>query len=99
MMVTVDLKLRLQLSEDVVQKARESGLLTDEKIGELITAEVERRRSEAAARLRDTMDQLSALMREEYGDLSEEEAQALLSQWLSETDDAPELGTNRPTSS
>jgi F0F1-type ATP synthase membrane subunit b/b' len=86
-MVTVDLNVRLQLSEDVVQKAREDGRLTGEKIAELITAEIERRRKEAAARLTVIMDQLQANFRVEYGDLPDDEVQVLIDQWIDEADE------------
>ena len=46
-MTTVDLNVKLQLPEDVERKAREAGLFTGEKIGELITAEIERQRKDA----------------------------------------------------
>ena len=86
-MVTVDLNVELQLSEDVMRKAREDGLLTDEGLAELITAEIERRRQEAAARLLALMDKMHAHMREKYGDLTDEEAQAMIDQWIAEADE------------
>jgi F0F1-type ATP synthase membrane subunit b/b' len=86
-MTTVDLNVTLQLPEDVERKAREAGLFTGEKIGELITAEIERQRKEAAARLTMMMEQLQANFRAEYGDLTDEEAQALIDQWIDEADD------------
>lgn len=86
-MTTVDLKVKLQLPEDVERKAREAGLFTGEKIGELITAEIERRRKEAAARLAVIMDQLQANFRAEYGDLTDEEAQTLIDRWIDEADE------------
>lgn len=86
-MTTVDLNVKLQLSEDVERKAREAGLFTGEKIGELITAEIERQRQEAAARLTVMMDQLQANFRAEYADLTDEEAQALIDQWIDEADE------------
>ncbi len=97
-MTTIDLNVKLRLPEDVEQKAREAGLFTGEKIGELIMAEIERRRKEAAVRLRDTMGKLSSFMQEEYGDLSEDEAQALLNQWINESDDESEAHLNSTTS-
>lgn len=86
-MTTVDLNVRLQLPEDVARKAQETGLLTGEKIGELITAEIERQRQEAAARLTVITEQLQANFRAEYGDLTDEEAQAVIDQWLDEADE------------
>lgn len=86
-MMTLDLNVTLQLPEDVERKAREVGLLTGEKIGELITAEIERQRREAAARLSDTMDKIHVHMREKYGDLTDDEAQAMINQWIAEADE------------
>lgn len=80
--VMVNFNVDFQLPEDVVQKARQDGLLTGEKIAELITAEIERRRDAAAERLRVITEQLQANFRAEYGDLSEDEAQAIIDQWL-----------------
>lgn len=86
-MTTVDLNVKLQLSEDVERKARELGLFTGKKIGELITAEIERQRKEATARLTVITDQLQANFRSEYGNLTDEEAQALIDQWIDEADE------------
>lgn len=44
---TVDLNVKLQLTKDVERKAREAGLFTGEKIGELIKAEVGCQRQKA----------------------------------------------------
>ena len=96
-MVTVDLNVRLQLSEYVVQKAREDGLLTDEGLAELITAEIERRRKEAAARLSVMTEQLQANFRAEYGDLTDDEAQALIDQWIAEADEETPLKDDAPS--
>ena len=96
-MVTLDLNVRLQLSEYVVQKAREDGLLTDEGLAELITAEIERRRKEAAARLSVMMEQLQANFRAEYGDLTDDEAQALIDQWIDEADKETALKDDAPS--
>jgi F0F1-type ATP synthase membrane subunit b/b' len=86
-MTTVDLNVTLQLPEDIERKAREAGLFTGERIGELITAEIERQRREAAARLTDTMDKIHAHMRAKYGDLTDNEAQAMIDQWIIEADE------------
>lgn len=86
-MTTIDLNVTLQLPEDVERKAHETGLLTGEKISELITAEIERQRREAAVRLTMISDQLQANLRAEYGDLTDDEAQALIDQWIAEADD------------
>lgn len=96
-MVTVDLNVKLQLSEYVVQKAREDGLLTDEGLAELITAEIERRRTEAAAELLAMMEKMHAHMREKYGDLSDEEAQAMIDQWIAEADEETAVEDDAPS--
>lgn len=79
--------MKLYLSEDVERKAREAGLFTGEKIGELIEAEIERQRKEAAARLTAITNQLQANFRAEYEHLTDEEAQALIDQWIDEADE------------
>lgn len=86
-MTTVDLNVKLQLPEGVGRKARELGLFTGEKIGELIIAEIERQRKKAAVRLTVITDQLQANFRAEYGDLTDEEARALIDQWIDEADE------------
>ncbi len=86
-MATVNLHVKLQLAEDVERKARAAGLFTSEKIGELITAEIERQREMAAEQLTTITDQLQANFRAEYGALSEAEAQALIDQWIDEADE------------
>jgi hypothetical protein len=85
-MTTVDLNVTLQLPEDVEQKGREAGLFTDERIGELITAGIERQRREAATSLGKTMEKIHAHMREKYGDLTDDGVQAMIDQWIAEAD-------------
>jgi len=87
-MTTVDLNVRLQLPEDVERKAREAGLFTGEKIGELIEAEVRRQRQEAWERLQAKLAPVQAAFREEYGHLSDDEVQAMIDQWIDEADEA-----------
>ena len=94
-MVTIDLNVHLQLSEEVMQKARQSGLLTGEKISELITAEIKRRQA-AAAKLLDMMDKIHTHMREKYGELADEEAQAMIDQWIAEADEETTLEDDAP---
>ena len=84
----------VELPGSIEEKARTLGILTSEKMAELIAAEVERQRQEAAARLSETMDRLSAKFREEYGHLSETEALAMLDRWIDEADDKPETADN-----
>ena len=71
----------------MLSEKREAGLFTDEKIGELITAEIERQRKEAAARLTVITAQLQANFRAEYGNLTDEEAQALIDQLIDDADE------------
>ena len=71
-MVSVDLQIQLQLSDDTEQKARESGLLTAEKISALIEAEVQRQRKEAWARLQEMLEPVQADFRAEYSDLNDD---------------------------
>jgi hypothetical protein len=89
-MTTVDLNVKLQLSEDVERKAREAGLFTGEKIGELIEAEVQRQRKEAWERLQAKLAPVHAAFQEEYGHLSDDEVQAMIDQWIDEADAAPD---------
>lgn len=77
----------LDLDRDIEQKAREAGLLASEAITEWIKAELERKRQEAAQRVLETMNQVSANFRAEYPDLTEEEALAMLDAWIDEADD------------
>jgi hypothetical protein len=87
--------LRVELPRAVEEQARTLGILTSEKMAELIAAEVERQRQAAAARLSETMDRLSAKFREEYGHLLEDEALALIDQWLDEAGETPEVTGGR----
>lgn len=81
--------LTIELSEDIEEKARAAGLLTGEKLSEMIEAELERQRQreEAGARLSRMMAVLSDDFRAEYGHLSEDEALAMIDQWIDEADD------------
>jgi len=76
--------ITIQLPQAIEDKARELGILTEEKIARLIEAEIERQREEAIVELRKTMALLSADFRTEYGHLSEEEALAMIDQWIDE---------------
>ncbi len=77
----------LELDQEVERKARAAGLLTSETVTAWIEVELERKRKEAAARLTTIMDQLQANFRAEYGDLTEEEAQAIINEWIAEADE------------
>lgn len=85
------IQVTLELPADIAAQADRLGLLNGEKIAELIAAEVQRRQA-AATRLRETMDRLSAQFRQEYSNLTEAEALAMIDTWIEETDtphDAP----------
>lgn len=89
-MTTVDLNVKLQLPDDVERKAREAGLFTGEKIGELIEAEVRRQRQDAWERLQAKLAPVQSTFREDYGHLSEDEVQAMIDQWIDEPDATPD---------
>jgi post-segregation antitoxin (ccd killing protein) len=90
--------INLQLPEDVEEKARAAGLLTSEKIAELIEAELDRQRQEAWQRLSQIMDQVSANFRAEYAHLTDEEAQAMIDQWIDEAHAERERDQSEPGS-
>lgn len=69
---------------------REAGLFTDEKIGELIEAEVQRQRQEACEQLQAKLVPVQAAFREACGHLSNGEAQAMIDQWIDEADATPD---------
>ena len=79
--------ITLELVKDVERKARDAGLLTSETITAWIESELERKRREAAANLTVMMDKLQANFRAQYGDLTEEEAQAMIDEWIDEADE------------
>lgn len=85
-MTIVDLKVKLQLPEDVERKAREAGLFTGEEIARMIEAEVQRQRHEAWEQLQAKLAPVQAAFREDYGHLSDEEAQSMIDQWIDEAD-------------
>jgi hypothetical protein len=84
------IQVTVELPADVAAQADTLGLLSGEKIAELITAEVQRRRQAAADRLRETMDRLSQQFQQEYAHLSEAEALAMIQAWIDETDSLPD---------
>jgi F0F1-type ATP synthase membrane subunit b/b' len=80
----------LELDKEIERKARDAGLLTSENLAALIEAELERKRQEAANRIIDTMDKVSASFRARYPDLTEDEALAMIDQWIDEADQNPD---------
>jgi hypothetical protein len=76
--------INVQLPEAVEEKARAAGLLTSEKIGELIEAELERQRQSATVETLEMMDRVSAKFRAEYSHLTEDEALEMLNEWIDE---------------
>jgi len=73
--------LTIEMPENVEEKARAAGLLTGEKIFELIEAELKRKRQEAGERLTKMMDEISTAFRADYGHLTDEEAMEMIAQW------------------
>ena len=65
------LALTLELPDELAREAQDRGLLTSEKLGQVIRAEIERQRQ--VDRLFETMDKLAAL---KIPPLSSEEIQA-----------------------
>jgi post-segregation antitoxin (ccd killing protein) len=80
----VGVLVTVELPKELEEKARAAGLLTSEKLAALIEAEVERQRQEAWERLSEAMDKVSASFRAKFGHLTDEEAQAMIDQWLHE---------------
>ncbi len=80
--------IRLDLPQEIEEEARSLGLLTSEKITEMIEAEVQRQRNGAWTRLQATLAPVQAAFRSEYGHLSDDEAQAMIDAWIQE-DDTP----------
>lgn len=79
-MVLID----IQLSEELAEKARNAGLLTSEKIAELLEAELLRQRQEAAERMFKIMDELQAATREEFGHMTEDEFMEMVNEIVHE---------------
>lgn len=79
--------IELRLPDEVAEQARSLGLLTDEKLTEMIEAEIWRKRQAAWAELKEMTEGLRADFRAEYGHLSDEEAQAMIDQWMHESDE------------
>lgn len=84
--------ITLDLDKELESEARSRGLLSSERIAELIASELrQQKRQEAAARLTAAMDVMAAHMREKYGDLSDDEAQVMIDAWIAEADEPDEL--------
>lgn len=87
-MLTIEVALR----KDVEEQARSLGLLTSEKLAELIEAEVQRQRKAAWLALQALVAPVQAAFREEFGDLSDDDAQAMIDQWIDEPTGEPRTG-------
>jgi post-segregation antitoxin (ccd killing protein) len=85
--------IELRLPDEVAEQARSLGLLTDEKLTEMIEAEIWRKRQAAWAELRAMTEGLRADFRAEYGHLSDEEAQAMIDQWINESGQESDVNT------
>lgn len=79
--------IELRLPDKVAEQARLLGLLTDEKLTEIIEAEIWRKRQAAWQELKEMTEPLRADFHAEYGHLSDEEAQAMIDQWINESDE------------
>jgi len=79
--------LTIEMPENIEQKARAAGLLTSEKVFELIEAELERKREESWKRLQTMMDDISTAFRADYGHLTDDEAMEMIAQWADEEDE------------
>jgi hypothetical protein len=79
--------IELRLPDDVADRARSLGLLTDEKLIELIEVEIWRKRQAAWTELRAMTEPVRADFRAAYGHLSDEDAQAMIDQWIDESDE------------
>lgn len=80
MMVTINVRLPDELTE----QARSLGLLTDEKLAEMIRAEIWRKRQAAWTELKEMLEPVQMDFRAEFGTLDEDEAQAMIDQWIEE---------------
>jgi hypothetical protein len=90
--------IELRLPDDVADRARLLGLLTDEKLTELIEGEIWRKRQAAWAELRSMTEPVRADFRADYGHLSDDEAQAMIDQWIDEADEESDSNTTESTS-
>lgn len=80
--------IQLDLPQEIEEAARSLGLLTSEKLVEMIEAEIQRQRQDAWDRLRATLAPVQASFREDYGHLSDDEALALIDAWIREDNGA-----------
>lgn len=85
--------IELRLPDEVAEQARSLGLLTDEKLTEMIEAEIWRKRQTVWAELKEMTEPLRADFRAEYGHLSDDEALAMIDQWINETDAESDANT------
>jgi hypothetical protein len=81
----------LELSADLEREARRHGLLSAEKLTQLIESELRR---QDAARLPAMLDRVSSHMRQKYAALTDDEAEQMIRQWSAAADDnADDPGT------
>lgn len=80
MMSDVDVMLRLP--ETLVEKARAQGLLDNERIARLLTAEIER--VEAWQRLDQSLESARAAFRADYPDMDEDDVANMLNDLIDE---------------
>lgn len=78
--------IHLNLRPDLEDAARSLGLLTSERVAELIEAEVQRQRQAAWERLQARLAPVQAAFRQDYPGLTDEEAQASIDEWIEKQD-------------
>ena len=74
-------------SKEIEEEARALGLLTSERLAQIIESEVQRRRQEAWEQLQALVAPIQAAFRAEFPNLSDDEAQDMINQWIEETTD------------
>lgn len=81
------LTIQLDLPKEIEEEARALGLLTSERLAQIIESEVQRRRQEAWEQLQALVAPIQAAFRAEFPNLSDDEAQDMINQWIEETTD------------
>lgn len=76
--------MKLPRTDDVERKAREAGLSSGEKIGEMVQAEARRQRQTEWERLQAKLALVRADFLKANELLSEDEIQAMIDQWIDE---------------
>jgi hypothetical protein len=77
-MVTIILELDQQIEEE----ARSLGLLSSERLAQMIEAEVQRERKAAWKRLQDVVAPVQTAFQKEYVHLNDDQVQAMIDTWI-----------------